>query len=218
MNRAAVVVLDLDGVILRSNLIKHQAMLSLFEGAPAHREAVSSYILANGGVPRREKIAVILREILAVPDTPDVLSHYLTRYAVQLEGLLAVAPLVEGVAEFVQNQAFTFYVCSSAPEAEVESQLVRTGLLGHFTAVFGSTTTKANALRQVRQQQVGAKPVFFGDSISDLQAAQEAGVAFIAVTNERDNFIEHKVVKLKDFSSSELVQSCMQAALLAGAT
>jgi phosphoglycolate phosphatase-like HAD superfamily hydrolase len=218
MSLEGVVVLDLDGVILQSNLIKHQAMLSLFEGAPVHREAVSTYILANGGVPRREKIAAILREILAVPDTPEVLSHYLARYAVRLESLLAIAPIVEGIAEFVQNQAFAFYVCSSAPEAEIETQLVRTGLLRYFTAVFGSTTTKANALLHIRQQEIGARPVFFGDSIGDLRAAKEAGVAFIAVTSERDNFIEQEVIKLKDFSSLERVQRCMQAALLEGAT
>ena len=218
MNRASIVVLDLDGVILRSNLIKHHAMLSLFKHAPQSREAISSYILANGGVPRREKIAAILREILAIPDTPDVLSEYLARYGVQLESPLAKAPLVKGVEDFIQQEELTFYVCSSAPEAEVEAQLVRKGLLKRFAAVFGSTVPKASALSQVKHHHVGEQLVFFGDSVGDLHAAHEAGVAFVGVTSERDNFAGYKVVKLQDFSSTELVLRCMQEALLRGAT
>jgi len=52
-------------------------------------------------------------------------------------------------------------------------------------------------------------PIFFGDSVSDLRAAQEANVAFVAVICERDNFTAHEVHKLKDFSSIPLVQQCI---------
>lgn len=213
MKPSGIVVLDLDGVVIKSNLIKHRAMLSLFAHVPEHREAISTFILANGGVPRKEKIVAILGQILSVDATPSVVSEYLVRYAVELEELLATAPLVEGVAELVARNEYKFYLSSSAPEGEVNRQLARTALHKYFSAVFCSDTPKASALREVKRRHPGSKPIFFGDSIGDLRAAQEAAVAFVAVVNERDNFTAHEVVKIADFSSFRLVQTRIDEAL-----
>lgn len=209
MTQSQVVVLDLDGVIIKSNFIKHRAMLSLFESTPEHTEAISAFILANGGVPRKVKISAILENILGVQATPTVVADYLSRYASKLEDFLHSAPLVEGVAAFVTSSDCTFYVSSSAPEGEVASQLARTGLLAYFSAVFGRDTPKASALAEVKRRHRGLTPIFFGDSVSDLRAAQEANVAFVAVICERDNFAGYEVHKLKDFSSIQLVQQCI---------
>ena len=209
MTQSQVVVLDLDGVIIKSNFIKHHAMLSLFESRPEAKEAISAFILANGGVPRKEKITAILENILNIQAAPSMVADYLTRYASKLEDFLHAAPLVEGVAEFIANSDYTFYVSSSAPEREVASQLARTGLLAYFSDVFGRDTPKASALAEVQRRHKHLRPVFFGDSVSDLWAAQAANVAFVAVVCERDNFTAHEVVKLKDFSSIQLVQQCI---------
>jgi len=64
-------------------------------------------------------------------------------------------------------------------------------------------------LSEVKRRHKNLIPVFFGDSIGDLRAAQEAGVAFVAVVCERDNFADYEVVKIKDFTSMELVQQCI---------
>jgi len=53
------VVLDLDGVIVKSNFVKHDAMLSLFDAYPEKHHQISSYILANGGVRRDLKPPVL---------------------------------------------------------------------------------------------------------------------------------------------------------------
>ncbi|UDF37331.1 UNVERIFIED_ORG: hypothetical protein LHJ69_09750 [Shinella sp. XGS7] len=54
VRKPAVLVFDLDGVITRSTLPKHRAMLSLF---PTSAEAeLSVMLLGLGGVPRREKL------------------------------------------------------------------------------------------------------------------------------------------------------------------
>jgi beta-phosphoglucomutase-like phosphatase (HAD superfamily) len=125
------VVLDLDGVIVKSNFVKHDAMLSLFDAYPEKHHQISSYILANGGVRRDLKLRHILKNIIDVPLAEDSLSSCLSKYARRLENLLAGAPMVEGVATFLadREQSFCFYVSSSAPEAEVQNQLSRRGLL-----------------------------------------------------------------------------------------
>jgi len=102
MTQSQVVVLDLDGVIIKSNFIKHRAMLSLFESTPEHTEAISAFILANGGVPRKVKISAILENILGVAATPTVIADYLSRYASKLEDFLHSAPLVEGLQRLLR--------------------------------------------------------------------------------------------------------------------
>ncbi len=214
MTPAYVVVLDMDGVILQSNFIKHQAMLALFDAYLAQNAAISTFILANGGVPRKAKITAILETILKLAPTPTLVAEYLARYDRNLADELHSAPLVAGVAAFIGSGEYPFYVSSSAPEDEVTSQLARTGLLPHFSAAFGRDTPKAQALLEVKRQHANLRPIFFGDSISDLHAAQAANVAFVGVISERDNFVGYEVIKIKDFTSIEAVQHCMAEASL----
>ncbi|MBX3013945.1 MAG: HAD family hydrolase [Caldilineaceae bacterium] len=207
-----VVVLDLDGVILKTNLIKYRAMLALFAEYSALQPSISAYILAHGGVPRREKLATILRDFVKTTPTDPLLNRYLERYAHALEAELARAPLVEGVAAFLAAGGCPFYVSSAAPEAEVALQLERRQLHTYFTHIYGAQTPKAEAVRQVAAAHPTAPLVFFGDAVGDWLAAQATGVAFVAVINERDNFAQQAVVKLRDFTQPEQVERCIQKA------
>lgn len=212
-----IVVLDLDGVILKTNLIKYRAMLSLFAEYADQQETISAYILARGGVPRRDKLAGILQEIVGVESSAEIISGYLARYAQTLEHELAIAPMVEGVNDFLQQTDYTFYVCSSAPEEEVQRQLQQRDLLGCFTQVYGSTIPKTDALRAIRAAHPHHPIVFFGDATGDWEAAQTANVAFVAVVNERDNVGEQPVIKLHCFSDLAEVTECIEIALLLNA-
>lgn len=213
MQHGCVAVFDLDGVLLRTNLIKYSAMLSLFSEYPEQQKSISAYILARGGVPRRDKLFGLLHDLLGVEPSAAMLADYLERYARALEHALAMAPLVEGVDGFLQQDGYTFYVSSSAPEAEVYQQLQRRNLLTYFAAIYGSTTPKAAALHTIRAANPGKPLVFFGDAIGDWDAAQKAGVAFIAVVNECDNFGDHPVIKLSSFTTIAQVEACIQRAL-----
>ncbi len=180
-----VFVLDLDGVILRTNLLKHDAMLSLVSQECTDHQAVSQYILDSGGIRRDEKLAHILEVFLHHEVTPSLLSTYLQRYADQLEFLLAEAPMIEGVEKFLSDTQSLCYVCSSAPEHEVESQLVRRNLRRHFSAVYSSQTPKAEALLEIQRLHPCVPIVFFGDALEDRAAAASANVAFVGITGER---------------------------------
>lgn len=193
-------------------------MLSLFAEHTTLRERISEYILRRGGVPRRDKLAGILREVLGVPVDAALLSGYLERYAAALAHELAATSLVEGVASFIRRCGGPLYVSSSAPEAEVRDQLGRRGLHAHFAAVYGGDTPKADALREIVRRHPGAETVFFGDSIGDWEAAREAGVAFVAVVSERDNFPAQGVTKLVDFAVPARIEAALQAALHERAT
>lgn len=211
------VVFDLDGVIVKTNLVKYAAMLSLFADHPEQQGAIGEFILENGGVPRRDKLAHLLQNNLRIEPTDALLSEYLRRYAIQLEYHLAVAPMVEGVGEFIARYPGTHYVCSSAPEAEVHEQVSRRSLGRHFAAVYGGATPKPDALRAIAASHPNQPVVFFGDSVGDYEASCQAGVAFVGVVCERDNFQGIPVVKLRDFAHRGTVEQSMLRAVAQGA-
>lgn len=203
------VVFDLDGVIVKTNFVKHDAMVSLFADHPDRQAAISEFILSNGGVPRRAKLAHLLQHVLRVEPTEALLVEYLHRYAAQLEHRLAVAPMVEGVAQFIAQCPASRYVCSSAPEAEVHQQVSRRALGRHLAAVYGGNTPKSDALRAMAAAHANQPVVFFGDSVGDYEASCKAGVVFVGVVCERDNFEGLPVVKLRDFAHRATVEQAM---------
>ena len=207
------VVFDLDGVIVKTNFVKHAAMLSLFADHPDLQPTISEFISSNGGVPRRAKLAHLLQNYLRAEPTDALLSEYLRRYAIQLEHQLAVAPMVEGVGEFIACYPAARYVCSSAPEAEVREQVSRRSLSHHLAGVFGGMTPKSDALRAIAASHSNQRVVFFGDSVGDYEAACQAGVAFVAVVCERDNFQGMRVVKLQDYAHRATVEQAMENAV-----
>lgn len=213
---ASPVVFDLDGVIVETHLVKYRAMLSLFGDQTDQQDAIARYILANGGVSRRIKLAYLLKNHVCTEPTEALLSDYLQRYAARLAHELATAPMVPGVEPFIARYPAARYVCSSAPEAEVHDQITRRSLARHFAAVYGSDTPKSTALRAIAATHPGQPIVFFGDSVGDWEAARQAGVAFVGVTRERDNFQGLPVLKLQDFTSPEIVQATILQAIAQG--
>lgn len=210
---ASVIVLDFDGVIIKSHLAKRRAMLAMFSDHPEKSAEIDAYILSHGGAARREKLAGILETIVGVEATPVVLAQYLSRYAGCVEASLAEAPFVDGVKEFVSQCPCPVYISSTAPEAEIHEQLLRADLLHCFAAVYGSRTQKASALKEISERHRGRAIAFFGDSLGDLVAARDARVPFVAVTNERDNFKDVEVVKLESFHSRAQVEYSIRSAL-----
>jgi phosphoglycolate phosphatase-like HAD superfamily hydrolase len=215
--RVGAVVFDLDGVIVKTSLVKHAAMLSLFADHPEQQSAISEFILSNSGVPRRAKLTHLLQNNLRTEPTDALLSEYLSRYAMELEHQLAVAPMVDGVAEFIACYPAARYICSSAPEAEVHAQVSRRSLGRHLAAIYGGNTSKFDALRSIAASHPNQSVVFFGDSVGDYEASCQVSTAFVGVVCERDNFQDIPVVKIQDFTQRGTVEQAMLRAVAQGA-
>jgi HAD superfamily hydrolase (TIGR01549 family) len=210
--QTSAIVLDMDGVLLRTNDAKYRAMLGLFEGYPDKTAAISKFILGNGGVPRAEKLKYILESIVAIAASETMVDEYLVRYQSALEGALSSAPFVPGVEDFLSACECPLYLCSSAPAEEVARQLASRHLQGYFAEVFDGRTPKDRALKQIANRYGNTGVVFFGDALGDLAAARSAGVPFVAVVAEWDNFVERTVVKLRDFTDGDAIKQCISKA------
>jgi len=214
-NAASAIVLDMDGVLLRTNDAKYRAMLRLFEGHPEKTTAISQFILSNGGVPRAEKLKHILESIVGIDASEALVDEYLVKYQHALEGALSAASFVPGVEDFLSACECPLYLCSSAPAGEVAQQLAARHLQGYFAEVFDGRTPKDRALKHIAHRHGNKGIVFFGDSLGDLAAAQSAAVPFVAVVAEWDNFGERTVVKLRDFTDRDTIKRCISEAALA---
>ena len=203
----------MDGVIFRTNLTKHRAMLALFSRFPKHTEQISQYILDRNGVRRDLKILGIHSELLGVPLTDGELASYLHKYAVALDEQLSAAPLVEGVDRFIERHPGDLFVSSSAPREEVERQLGARSLMRHFDGVFAGEADKREGLERIRALATGQEVVFFGDSMGDLEAARLARVGFVGVVAERDNFRDAEIPKIRDFGNPNSVIAAIEQCL-----
>ncbi|NDY92804.1 HAD family hydrolase [Ideonella sp. TBM-1] len=204
----------MDGVLLQSNHIKHDAMLALFDVDAQKKVAIAQYNQAHGGVPRKQKFAHIWTCILSRPYDAQVERQLAGAYERALEEALSAAPLVEGVDAFIAGSDLPCFVCTAAPEDEASRVLAGRGLLAHFKVVYGGSTTKAQALAQVASG-VGRAPervLFFGDSKADLEAARSAAVRFVGVTREKVDFLVGSVPTIFNFEDRKLLDLALHAA------
>jgi len=163
-------------------------------------------------VPRAEKLKYILESIVGIVASKAMVDEYLVKYQHTLEGALSAAPFVSGVMDFLSACECPLYLCSSAPAEEVAQQVSARHLQDYFAEVFDGRTPKDRALKQIAHRHGNNGIVFFGDSLGDLAAAQSAGVPFVAVTAEWDNFVERTVVKLRDFTDPDTIKRCISEA------
>jgi phosphoglycolate phosphatase-like HAD superfamily hydrolase len=179
-----VVVLDFDGVILESSRIKAEAYEALFQGFTIHQEAIRSYQRENGGLPRKVQIAHVHGAILGRALSEVELDAWCGRYSSLVFDRVMRAPFVAGALEFLREQrsGCCLYLASATPEEELRMVVRERGIEPFFRDVRGAPRRKADILRDIRDSEACAKGemVFVGDSTSDREAAQEAGVPFIA--------------------------------------
>ena len=178
---------DFDGVIAASTEVKIQAFTTLFASyGPTVQDAVIRYHLANGGLPRREKLRHCL-EIIAGQATND---HQLDRMGQAFADLVVdkvvAAPLIAGALPTLQQlhaSSVPAFVVSGTPEDEMQLIVARKGLQSLFTGVSGSPRPKTEIIRDIlgRFSFAPDQCLFIGDALADYRAAQETGLHFLGI-------------------------------------
>lgn len=197
------VLLDFDGVIIESAIIKKNAYRKLFEIFPGHEKAIQAYQETRGGIPRRQQFeeiyARVLRRTLSLEQKDDLEKRYV---GLMLEEVMK-APFVEGAMEFLRDfhERLELYLVSATPEAELLRTVNSHGLEPYFRKIYGSPPAKAEILDRIFRE-TGRRPdeaVFIGDYPTDREAAEAAGVPFIARLGSVPE-MEKCDVKIRDLS------------------
>lgn len=209
------IVFDMDGVIFQTTRPKHDAMLCLF---PDEQKGVASQtIMRMGGVPRKDKLAQVHKACFGRLPSNIELRTYLARYEFALHAVLAKPVATPGIESFLELISCPCFVNSSAPISEVNSQLRQAGLDQYFSRIYGAPALKTQVLQNIKRQVKGLD-AFFGDASADRDAASAAGVAFVAVVGETDQFPNNDVPKIKDFVDAGAVVELVNCALLPNAS
>lgn len=179
------VVFDFDGVILESAEIKTRAFRKLFATErPDRVSAIVDYHVRNMGVSRFVKFRHIFQNILGRPLPNETEAELGRKFSEIVLQEVLEAPFVPGAREFLDENCgkYDLFVASGTPTEELRHIAEKRGIAGRFKRIYGTPATKTDILRAILTDS-GWNPgevVFVGDAETDLNAAHDTGVVFVA--------------------------------------
>ena len=180
-------VFDFDGVLAKSVDIKTKAFEEIYK--PFGKDVASKVVqhhCRNGGMSRFDKFKYYHSLYLNLQ-----LSDYQLKILSEQFSALVVKAVIDsnevpGANNFLQSYCFNNKKCiinSATPKNEIFRIIEKRGMAKYFNNIFGSPSTKQDNLKlAMGSSQMSNKDlVFFGDSESDLQAANALQIDFIGV-------------------------------------
>ena len=181
------IIFDFDGVLVESVDIKTEAFRELFKSYPAHLQEFIRYHLLNGGVSRFEKIRYFYKKFLNTKISEDELKKLCEQYSQLVVEKVLRAPYVPGAEALLKAcwRSYTMFVVSGTPQEEMCAIVQERGLADFFKEVYGSPSTKSRLVKKILKTHVlhPEETIFIGDSLTDLSAAKESRIRFIARTS-----------------------------------
>ncbi|PIE59653.1 MAG: haloacid dehalogenase [Desulfobulbus propionicus] len=190
---------DFDGVIADSLPVKTKAFAEMFACYGEETVArVITYHLANGGIPRIDKLRYCYRELLQKEIAPQELDLLAEEFSEKvLEGVIAAEYIPGALAclNLLQKYEIPAFVVSGTPHEEIQVVTARKGLDRYFTEVHGSPRTKTSIVNELlRRHTLSAKHcLFIGDALADYTAAKNSGTRFLGISSRYTtiHFPEH---------------------------
>jgi phosphoglycolate phosphatase len=178
--------LDFDGVLLDTAIIKAQLFVDLLPGlTPTQAEATMEFCLAEGGMPRREKFIHIHRHLLNAPLAAAQLETLVKKYTERVLSRVLKAPFLPGAMEAITspNEGTLRFVISGTPHDEINAICKHLKIRRHFERIVGSPTSKPDWIERILNHYKldPRQAVMIGDSLTDWQAAQDTGIAFLGI-------------------------------------
>ncbi len=186
------IIFDFDGVLAESVDVKTRAFAKIFdeEGKNIVRKVID-YHLENGGVSRVKKFKHYYGEFLKRSLSEEKLEELCNTFSRLVINEVIDSPYVEGAKEFLDEfySKLDFYVASGTPEGELREITRCRGMDIYFKGVYGSPALKSDIAGMVLRQSGYAtnEVVFIGDSITDLEGAQDSGIGFIGRVADTGN-------------------------------
>tara|TARA_A100001011_G_C14128965_1_gene764611 strand:+ start:147 stop:815 length:669 start_codon:yes stop_codon:yes gene_type:complete len=210
------VVLDCDGVILDSNLLKTDAIIKTLEDEPEkYIDKMIVYHKTNGGISRYKKFRHYFEEINPCEDGEIKAKVSIAKFAEIVQKGLLKCDYIPGVIDFINNikrKGLPLFVVSGSDEIELRKVFSKRKIDTLFCAIYGSPFTKTQIMKNVKSQ-VGyrKKGIFFGDSKTDFDAAMQFELTFIFVRGASEwekgkkIFNENSNYSIQNFQSSNII-------------
>jgi len=180
-----VYIFDCDGVVLDSNQLKIDAMESALSAFFQDRNKITeciNYFRYNFGRSRFHHVDVFVDDIfcLSKHDAEAKKNDIIEFYSQQCKSLYLSAELTPGFIDFITRLNGKKYVASGSEQTELREVFQLRGLSPYFVGIYGSPMLKTELVANILKQEDSADAVMFGDALSDLSAARDNNIDFIA--------------------------------------
>ncbi len=193
INQKSILVFDFDGVLADSVNIKANAFAELY--SPYGSEIVDQVVahhLANGGMSRFDKFRYYHDVYLNMRRDQFDMDSLANKFSKIVFDKVIMCPEIPGARKFIQENFLQrkCFINSATPQNEICQIISARGLQKYFLSVLGSPASKSENLKKIRKIYPNVSTsrfVFFGDSLSDLEAAKNNNIDFIGIAGGTGN-------------------------------
>tara|TARA_Y100000590_G_scaffold470011_1_gene661279 strand:+ start:5997 stop:6686 length:690 start_codon:yes stop_codon:yes gene_type:complete len=180
-------VFDFDGVLADSLEIKTWAFGEIYkEYGDEIVEKVTNHHTLNGGVSRFDKFKYYHENFLNIHLDDTELDKICNSFSKLVMNAVIECPEIKGAKQFLKkycvNNKLSF-VNSATPQNEIKKIVDRRNMSIYFQSIYGSPKSKYENLKKIflEYDTTPSQTVFFGDALSDYQAASKSGCEFIGI-------------------------------------
>lgn len=197
------VVFDCDGTLLKSNELKTQALQHSLSHYP--EKAVKNFInyhKTHGGISRFTKFQYFFEEIMRIDNYHDEYEDALRVFSSDSMQKLRAAPLMPGILKLLSAlgaAGLPLLVASGAEQEDLRLTLKELQIEKFFQYIGGSPDSKTQIIKKcmLKMPSTKIRGLFFGDALSDYEAAINLNFKFICVSEdsewaELDSFLSCK--------------------------
>lgn len=206
------VIFDFDGVLAETNQVRVEGFKTLFSSFPDELlDSFVAYVRANGGLSRYSKIRYFFEFLLQQPVSEEQVNLLAAKYSALVTERVITADAVRGSREFLSRWAgyLDFAIISGSDEQELQFVCSARGIARFFSHIFGSPSTKQDNFKRLFEVTGWQRHncLYIGDSINDLNAANDSCVPFLARASGFEAWQTGELTVIPDLTELEAVLS-----------
>lgn len=206
MPSVKIIITDFDGVILESEEAKDRGFKKCFSIFGQDSDAILNYHLSNKNLTRYQKFEYIFESILNRKYTSSVKKWISERCNNCIYDEVIKCQEIPGIINFFNACAnyVSIYVVSATPVDQLKRVVKKKKYQGLFKELLSIPPSKSEIIACLLDQHnaQGKEAVYIGDRNSDLIAAANNHVLFIARENGQE-FTGPRIHQIKNFSNWE---------------
>jgi len=197
------IIFDFDGVICDSVNVKTEAFKFMYnEYGKEVVEKVEIYHNQHGGISRYEKFRYFHKEFLGIKLSEEEVFKMAEVFSSIVLQKVIDSDYIPGVIEFIKSRFKNtdLFICTGTPETEILEILESKKIKKYFTGIYGSPKSKVESINliinnfKIKRDQLE----FYGDAMTDYNAAKVTQIKFIGLLNSITSFPKGTTV-IKNF-------------------
>ncbi len=183
-----VIVFDFDGVIVDSNRLKQESLLSIFEGSGVKEDIVREVESRTQGTRFDILRDIFVRSGKNAEEVAALTDEYAKRFDDAVQRGIAEYGMIPGTREALAElgRSYALYVNSMTPQAALEKTISHLGIHSFFKRIYGWPPEKTENLKNIiaAEGRDSAEVMMVGDGEGDIEAAERCGCPFVGVAND----------------------------------